>query len=379
MAVVNLQDNTFSPSHVLMQVPAQAIQAAASLQGATLVSPVGYDPNLNSVNNVQFNRPQQSPANSNFRQNVPASPANSGYRGSNAGQQANANGANPPPSPANKMKSSKPRPVCLDWLQGKCNTKRWSCKFAHPQLPSMQEGANTQPPSPAAMGHLTVTVGQQPQAPPLQCPPCPMPMVFSPPMSPHPISVGQGSMSPSPHNGSIGPLSPQGSTSPQGPLSPQNYANLPMGLQPMQPTMLLQTPVPNITPAAPQAGGGICPVWELTGTCKFGDFCRDFHPALDVRVPRVCLNPRDNPFSQKAAQARDLLKMQQEGDGTGTPGSSAPPTPSNLNHVQIVVGRNPPASHAQQRDGATTVCADIASMPVEGSEPHVAIPQIAQC
>ena len=27
--------------------------------------------------------------------------------------------------------------VCLDWLKGKCDEKRWKCKFAHPSLPDL--------------------------------------------------------------------------------------------------------------------------------------------------------------------------------------------------------------------------------------------------
>eukprot|EP01006_Ploeotia_vitrea_P006257 TRINITY_DN12651_c0_g1_i1.p1 TRINITY_DN12651_c0_g1~~TRINITY_DN12651_c0_g1_i1.p1 ORF type:complete len:170 (-),score=7.71 TRINITY_DN12651_c0_g1_i1:271-780(-) len=26
------------------------------------------------------------------------------------------------------------KPICLDWLRGNCDTKRWRCKFAHPPL-----------------------------------------------------------------------------------------------------------------------------------------------------------------------------------------------------------------------------------------------------
>eukprot|EP01006_Ploeotia_vitrea_P060354 TRINITY_DN75755_c0_g1_i1.p1 TRINITY_DN75755_c0_g1~~TRINITY_DN75755_c0_g1_i1.p1 ORF type:complete len:238 (-),score=5.39 TRINITY_DN75755_c0_g1_i1:439-1152(-) len=29
------------------------------------------------------------------------------------------------------------QPVCLDWIQGLCKTKRWKCKFAHPPLESI--------------------------------------------------------------------------------------------------------------------------------------------------------------------------------------------------------------------------------------------------
>lgn len=33
------------------------------------------------------------------------------------------------------QQSNTGRPVCLDYLKGKCNSKRWKCKYAHPALP----------------------------------------------------------------------------------------------------------------------------------------------------------------------------------------------------------------------------------------------------
>lgn len=46
------------------------------------------------------------------------------------------------------------------------------------------------------------------------------------------------------------------------------------------------------------------------------------HPPLDSRVPRACLDPRDNPFSQKAAHAREALRQVDREDSSSPPPGS---------------------------------------------------------
>lgn len=94
------------------------------------------------------------------------------------------------------------------------------------------------------------------------------------------------------------------------------------------PQLSLDAPAPVTHVVAAPSHVRVCEVWALTGFCKFGSRCRDYHPAVEEPITKVCApatTVRMTTASREAA--RRMSECSWSEDGLSADESSRPCTP----------------------------------------------------